>query len=417
MKKILRKLARYWGFLMNTASEDWQNNVNMKLDRILNDVDFIKNRTSIFLGRNEVLTFLPDETPVFVNSDDYGCPLNFINGGFYEEENFTVFLSFREPQQAVLDIGANLGVYSLRMASYLRRTKIHSFEPIPKVRKLFSRSSFLNGFDDRIQIHPFAASDKEGTAKLNVPDEHAGGAAIDATGGGGGIEIETRRVDSLFADDFSCGLVKIDVEGHELHALNGMRGILSRSHQCAVLFEKLGTDSGIERDLFALFTDLGWTIYGIEGHRLTALELSTFVSKGGYFVAAPAEHVSKDGLDRNFFKIFPSDVNAIEAKVEDGKLEGDASGNSRSVIFHGPYWYLPRGYYRLTFDGVLSAPVTLDICEKFGFKVLEVTISPEQLSVEFPIYRDLTKFEVVMRTIDSSRVTFSMNSIKFTRIG
>lgn len=403
---------------MTTVSGDWQVSVDVKLDRILNDIDFIKNRTSVYLGRNEVLTFLPDETAVFVNSDDFGCPLNFINGGLYEEDNFAVFLSFREPAQTVIDIGANLGVYSLRMASYMRGTKIHAFEPIPKIRKLFSRSSFLNGFEDRIQIHPFAVSDEDGKTKLNIPEEHAGGSSISNTANeDGGIEIDARKLDSLFPESFSCGLVKIDVEGHELHALNGMKGILNRSKRCAVMFEKLASNSGIEGDLFSLFNGLGWTVYGIEGRILIPLELGAFIAKGGYFIAAPSEYVLKDGLDRNFFKIFPPNLNAIEAKIENGKLVGDVHGSSRSVVFHGPYWYLPRGYYRLTFDGVLNSPVTLDICEKFGFKVLEVTISPENLSVEFPVYRDLTKFEVVMRTIDSSKVTFSMNSIKFTRLG
>jgi len=402
---------------MTTLSGDWQHNVDKKLDRILNDVDFIKTRTSTYLGRDEVLTYLPDESPVFVNSDDSGCPLNFINGGFYEEENFSIFLSFRESKQTVLDIGANLGVYSLRMAPYMRGEKIHAFEPIPRVRKLFARSSFLNGFEDRISIHPFAVSDEDDNAYLNIPDEHAGGASIETTNEAAGIRIETKALDTFFPEGFSCGLVKIDVEGHELRALNGLLSILRRSPRCAVMFEKLGSDSGLERELFALFDDLGWTVYGIEGRALGALQLGDFIAKAGYFVAAPAGYVLEDGLNRDFFKIFPSDLNAVEAEVRNGKLEGDASGHPRSVIFHGPYWYLPRGYYRLTFDGSLNSPVILEICEKFGFKVAEVTINPGQLSVEFPVYRDLTKFEVVMRTPDSSRVTFSMNFIKFTRLG
>ena len=403
---------------MNTASCDWQNNVNMKLDRILNDIEFVKNRTSIFLGREEVLTYLPDESPIFVNSDDSGCPLNFINGGFYEEENFGIFLSFREARQTILDIGANLGVFSLRIAPYHRGGNIHAFEPIPKVRKLFARSSFLNGFEDRIQIHAFAASDEDGKATLNIPHDHAGGASISSINlNNSGIEIETQKLDNFFPSDFSCGLIKMDVEGHELHALSGMREILARSHRCAVMFEKLASDSGIERNLFALFSDLGWTVFCIDDRTLKPVDLAAFVARGGYYVAAPKEYVLKDGLNRNFFKVFPSDLNLVESQIDGERLKCDFSGDDNSVIFHGPYWYLPRGYYRFTFDGTLSSSVSVDICEKFGFKVHELTISPDKLSVDFPVYRDLTKFEIVMRSIGTSRVSFSMDSIKLTRLG
>ena len=108
----------------------WQQEIERKIDRLLNDVDFIKNRVSTYLGRNEALTYLVDETPIFVNTDDFGCPLNFLNGGRYEEEYFMVLLSFRKPGVTFLDIGANLGVYTLRMGSYLRHGTIIAFEPI-----------------------------------------------------------------------------------------------------------------------------------------------------------------------------------------------------------------------------------------------------------------------------------------------
>lgn len=397
---------------------DWKGDVSKKLDRILNDLDFIKNRTSVYLGRNEVLTYLPDETPIFVNSDDFGCPLNFINGGLYEEDYFSVFLSFRDPEQPMLDIGANLGVYSLRMAAYMRSASIHAFEPIPRIRNLFSRSSFLNGFGERIQIHPFAVSDKAGKANLQVPTEHAGGASLEAMSDEtSGISVDVKMLDDFFSEDFSCGLVKLDVEGHELHALKGMRSILGRSKRCAVMFEKLAPNSGIEGDVYDFFTDLDWMVYGIQGRTLEALELDAFAAKGGYFVAAPAEYVMRDGLNRNFFKVFPSDLNVLEGNVEGGKLKADISNKAGCVVFHGPYWYMPRGYYRLTFDGEINAPVTLDICEKFGFKVSELRIEPGKLSVDFPIYRDLSKFEVVMRPVDDARLSVSMNLITVTRLG
>lgn len=403
---------------MRNELDVWQREVDRKLDRILNDVDFIKNRTTTYLGRNEALTYLADETPIFVNTDDFGCPLNFINGGLYEEDYFRVFLSFRNPRLPMLDVGANLGVYSIRMAPYMRGMAIHAFEPIPRIRNLFSRSVFLNGHSGCVQIHPFAVSDVAGIATLAIPTEHAGGASLETLSDiGNGISVDMKRLDDFFPTDFSCGLVKLDVEGHELHALRGMQRILTRSNNAAVMFEKLSSNSGIEHDVHEFFLSLGWGIYGIEGRRLEGLDLAGFISRGGYFLAAPAAHVMRDGLDRDFFRIFPTDINVLEGNIEESSLRVDVTGMAGKVIFHGPYWWLPRGYYRLSIDGDLNQPVVIELCEKFGYKVFELRMEPGTRHLDFPVYRDLNKFELVMRPSNNSQFKMVMNHITITRLG
>lgn len=397
---------------------DWLRTIDVKLDRILNEIEFVKNRTAIYLGRNEALTYLADETPIFVNTDDFGCPLNFINGGLYEEDYYRVFLSFRKPNLPMLDVGANLGVYSIRMASHMRKEKIYSFEPIPKIQNLFSRSVYLNGFSDRISIHPYAVSDRDGSATLNVPEEHTGGASLEVTGGReNAISVEVRCLDQLLPEDFVCGLVKLDVEGHELHSLRGMRNILARSKDAMVMFEKLVANSGIEADLLEYFQQLGWSIYLIDGRRLLKTDLSDFAATGGYFVASLPSVVNEEGLNRDFFYIYPSDLNVIEGFINSGMLHVDKVMSAGSLVFYGPYWWLPRGYYRMTINGKIDSAFTLDICERFGYKMSTLELGPSRLTTEFPVYRDLNKFELVMRPARNGNFVANINSIKLERIG
>jgi len=73
-----------------------------RLDRLQNDISFIKNRLSSYLGDGTGLTYLVDETPIYINSNDFGCPSNFLNGGRYEEENQQVLASFRRPNSVFL---------------------------------------------------------------------------------------------------------------------------------------------------------------------------------------------------------------------------------------------------------------------------------------------------------------------------
>lgn len=398
--------------------EPWQQSVDIKLDRILNELEFIKKRSTIYLGRNEALTYLADETPIFINTDDLGCPINFMNGGDYEEDYFKVFQSFRKPGLPMLDVGANLGVYSLRMASFMRKDRIYSFEPIPRIRNLFLRSVFLNGFSDQITMYPFAVSDREGIATLNVPVEHAGGASLEASGGvSNGVTVDVKRLDDLFPDDFVCGLVKLDVEGHELHALRGMRSNLARSKDAIVMFEKLSNHSGIEKDIFDFFALLGWGIYEIQGRRLVKVDHASFESSGGYFLAARPYIVDAGFENRDYFHIYPVDLHVINGSVIDEVLYIDSQIAAGSVVFHGPYWLLSKGYYRMTINGKLDSRVTLELCERFGYKTTSFELEPHKLTFDFPVHRDLIKFELVMRATTNCKLVASISNIKLEKIG
>ena len=402
---------------MAADNTDFNQIIDRKLDRILNDLDFIKHRTSTYLGRNEALTFLADETPIFVNTDDFGCPLNFINGGMYEEDYFRVFQSFRRPNLPMLDIGANLGVYSIRMAS-MRVSSIHAFEPIPRIRNLFARSIFLNGFSDRVTIHGCAVSDTSGKARLSIPSEHAGGATLETSSAdSGSVEVDVKRIDDLFPSDFQCGLIKLDVEGHELHALRGMRSILARSPEAVLMFEKLAVNSGIERELLSYFEGLSWNLFHIVGRTLQQCDLTAFERAGGYFIATRKEVVDRDGCDRDFFQIYASDLNILEGSLIDGAWRIDSTAGSGNVLLHGPYWWLPRGYYRLTLDGSFDTHARLEICERFGYKVTEIDLQAGALQTEFAIYRDLTKFEIVLRSSEEGGIAASLKKITLRRLG
>jgi FkbM family methyltransferase len=399
---------------MQDEFKAWRESVDVKLDRLLNDVEFIKLRVGTYLGRNEAITYLADETPIFVNTDDFGCPINFINGGRYEEDYFHVFLSFRRPGLPMLDIGANLGVYSLRMANYLRSDRIFAFEPITRIRELFLRSAFLNGCLDRISIYPYALSDHDGEATLHVPEGHAGGASLE--GGGEGAKVEIKRLDGMMEDGFRCGLVKLDVEGHELSVLRGMRQILARSDESVVMFEKLAPHSGVEAGIHEYFTELGRAVYYINGRTLECVDVDDFANKGGYFIGTSASLVQKDGPRRDFFYIYPQDLNVIHGVISEGVLEVHQKLEKGSMVFHGPYWWLPRGYYRMTINGVLSSDFVFELSERFGYKTASFQLKAGSTSIEFPVLRDLIKFEWVMWPAATGETHASIERIKMEKL-
>jgi hypothetical protein len=103
-------------------------NIDAELRQVHLELDFVRTRTSCYVGDGIVLTYLADQTPIFVNSNDMGPPFNLMNGGRYEEENLAVLLSFVKDDTVFLDIGANIGFFALNIGRRLGiKGKVYSF--------------------------------------------------------------------------------------------------------------------------------------------------------------------------------------------------------------------------------------------------------------------------------------------------
>lgn len=130
----------------------------------------------------------------------------------------------------VLDIGANVGQYTIRLSELVGASgRVIAFEPVPPTFELLAanvaRARFAN-----ITLVNAAASDGAGVAGMAVPRLDTG---LDnyymahVTDEAGGLQVLSLPVDSLCLPAV-VGLAKVDVEGHELKALRGMKTLLAR---------------------------------------------------------------------------------------------------------------------------------------------------------------------------------------------
>jgi FkbM family methyltransferase len=128
------------------------------------------------------------------------------------------------PRNSVaLDVGANRGIYTWRLARLARH--VHAFEPQPE---LAARLRFAV---PEAEVHALALSDRDGEAELRIPlvagvAYHGWGTIepknrLDAVRCSDvrSIPVPLRRLDSFGFDDI--GFIKIDVEGHEPEVLAG----------------------------------------------------------------------------------------------------------------------------------------------------------------------------------------------------
>jgi len=151
---------------------------------------------------------------------------------------------FLSPQKTALDIGAQVGIYSLAMAP--KSKHVHAFECCPQTFNYLCANLALNNLSHRVTPHRIGASDQDGNTEMVIRDP--------GDGGSNGIEIfqrdrdlqtpvvtvERRTLDSFGFE--SVGFLKIDVEGHELSVLKGAQKTLELSDYPAVLFESWSLD-------------------------------------------------------------------------------------------------------------------------------------------------------------------------------
>lgn len=140
-----------------------------------------------------------------------------------------------------LDVGANIGLYSMLFAASNEDMSVHAYEPSPTTFEELKHNIALNGLV-RIQANRVAVSDRPGKVDFGVVHELSGAnSVVDTSIHRSDTFTKHLKVDAVRLDDqldFTgrriC--VKIDVEGHELCVLNGMRRLL-HSNQVIIQVE------------------------------------------------------------------------------------------------------------------------------------------------------------------------------------
>jgi FkbM family methyltransferase len=138
-----------------------------------------------------------------------------------------------EPNDTVCDVGANIGLITLALATAPRgrMCDFHCFEPEPGNFRSLRRNLARNGLEERATAHSLALGDRDGEAELFVRGGPGEGRHSIASrrGATGTIRVPVLTLAS-FAGRDGCApqVVKIDVEGAEGYVLAGMEGLMSR---------------------------------------------------------------------------------------------------------------------------------------------------------------------------------------------
>ncbi len=135
-----------------------------------------------------------------------------------------------------VDVGANVGLYSLYVRAVTQRSgissKICAVEPEPVVRKRLEFNLAASGADD-IDVLPWAAVDEEGTFQLSVDENNRGENCVDGQANDRAtVSVEGHRLIDIFdaAGINQPHAMKIDIEGAEYSAIRALLDNEPRRH-------------------------------------------------------------------------------------------------------------------------------------------------------------------------------------------
>jgi len=174
----------------------------------------------------------------------------------WNPEEYAAFRAAIRPGDVVLDIGANLGAYTVLFGQWVGPAgRVFAFEPAPETASGLRRQVQLNGLSDRVEVIQSAMTAQPGSVRFHAEGVQGGNAlASDRDAGATGvITVNATSIDAFCADrGIRPGVIKIDVEGAELDVLRGARETLRTGVQAFVeMHPSAWKASGVSVDAIA----------------------------------------------------------------------------------------------------------------------------------------------------------------------
>jgi FkbM family methyltransferase len=142
--------------------------------------------------------------------------------GRYEVDTTAMLLGLVKPWMCCLDVGANIGYYSVLLAQ--RSKKVISFEPVDEFRERLIQHLRLNKLDN-VDVVPLALSEKVDTVLIHTT---SGSASIPARHYHNMADAAETTIQTIPLDEYvaqqrisQIDLIKLDIDGHEPQFLAG----------------------------------------------------------------------------------------------------------------------------------------------------------------------------------------------------
>lgn len=209
----------------------------------------------IHLPDNNILIKIFSGLKLYLNINDSSVAPHIALDGIWEPHITKAWLSVIKPDDVVFDIGANFGYYGL-LAAQIKKTpsksKVYFFEANRELIPYIKRSLSTNWLYEFSVVENLAVVDTPRTVTLNIIKDHIGSSSLHS------IEkinkfmkermdfklFKKVKVSAVSLDDYckrnhvnKINLIKMDIEGYEENAYQGMRNIVKNSPKLTLFIE------------------------------------------------------------------------------------------------------------------------------------------------------------------------------------
>ncbi len=283
-------------FLKNALSKkDYIDSMYIKHSLLFDYSNFIKdtNLDSIEIKDDIVIAKFRDSQLRFIciPGDKRLAPLDTLNFNEYEKDELEMQLKLIPPTATVIDIGANLGWYSMHVAQLHPLATVHAFEPIPSTFEFLNKNIELNKIKNII-THPIGLSDQKGELDLFFDPLLSVNASLQNVSESENVQKITCTIETM--DDFCSShiikdvdFIKCDIEGAELFALKGGRKVISKSHPmifCEMLRKWSKKFDYHPNDIITLMGEMDYVCLVIRGKYLEIAEFITEETQDTNFI-------------------------------------------------------------------------------------------------------------------------------------
>jgi FkbM family methyltransferase len=222
-------------------------------------------KPAVYIGNNRVLLWTKSGFKMFVDSRDVSIAPHLILEGIYEEHTDAVLRRIVKPGMHVVEIGANVGLFTLLMARCAGvNGSVYAFECDPTLARIARDNLEVNGLGQIGTVDERAVSKADGRLEFRAALRHRGGGTLvhdlqqipELTES----ERETIVVDAVTLDHFAASydkkidFLKIDAEGAEADIIRGGQSIFGdTNYPITIMMEfapafmrKGGTDPAIQ---------------------------------------------------------------------------------------------------------------------------------------------------------------------------
>ena len=208
--------------------------------------------------------------------------------GEYEPAELKAIGPYLKDDAVFIDVGANFGWYTLFASSIIgNEGQVVAFEPFPENFKRLSQNIGLNP-NRKIIAENLAVGEQKGVLDLyyNKEEQNLGMVSKNAT-----LNSKKKTVPMIAFDDYvrehnikKIDFIKIDIEGAELQALQGMKEVLRKLKP--VLLVEILKEQNDRNSILSFLLDLGYQqFYITDDGAISSIE--TTVNRDNYLFTCP----------------------------------------------------------------------------------------------------------------------------------